>query len=79
MNWRIQAVAVAFGRFDSRKPLPEAWRGLMDSVLSEVLGVKDCIFVHSSGFIGGHHSFDGALEMGLKALKVIDDGNVLVK
>ena len=79
MNWRIQAVAVAFGRFDSRKPLPEAWRGLMDSVLSEVLGVKDCIFVHSSGFIGGNHSFDGALEMGLKALKVIDDGNVLVK
>ena len=79
MNWRIQAVAVAFGRFDSRKPLPEAWRGLMDSVLSEVLGVKDCIFVHSSGFIGGHHSFDGALEMGLKALKVVEDGNVLVK
>ena len=79
MNWRIQAVAVAFGRFESRKPLPEPWRGLRDSALSEVLGVKDCIFVHSSGFIGGSRSFDGALEMGLKALKVTEDGNVLVK
>jgi uncharacterized UPF0160 family protein len=68
-HWRIQAVAVAFGRFESRKPLPEAWRGLTDNALSELIGVKDCVFVHSSGFIGANRSFDGALEMGLQALK----------
>lgn len=39
--------------FDSRKALPEAWRGLRDEELSRVSGIEGGIFIHASGFIGG--------------------------
>lgn len=32
-KWRIQAVGVAPGSFDSRKALPVPWRGLRDAEL----------------------------------------------
>ena len=67
-SWRIQAVGVAPGSFTSRKPLPEAWRGLRDDALSEACGVPNCVFVHASGFIGGNKTMEGALEMAKKAL-----------
>ncbi|MCO5598943.1 hypothetical protein L7F22_053042 [Adiantum nelumboides] len=69
-QWRIQAVVVAVGKFESRLPLPAAWRGLVDEKLSEVVGVDDCVFVHNSGFIGGNISFEGVLAMGKKALEL---------
>ena len=31
-------------------------------------GIPGCVFVHASGFIGGHATFEGALEMARKAL-----------
>lgn len=65
---RIQAVAKEKGSFESRKPLPEAWRGLRDEKLSEVAGVPGSVFVHASGFIGGNKTFEGALELAKKAL-----------
>lgn len=46
-----------------RLPLPEAWRGLRDEALDQVSGIPGCIFVHASGFIGGHHTREGALSM----------------
>lgn len=52
-NWRIQAVPVSPDSFDSRKALPEQWRGLRDEKLSEVAEIDGGIFVHASGFIGG--------------------------
>ena len=52
-NWRIQAVPVSPESFDSRKALPEMWRGVRDDALSTLTGVDGCIFVHASGFIGG--------------------------
>ena len=51
--WRVQAVPVSQDSFESRKALPEAWRGLRDEKLSEVSGIDGGIFVHASGFIGG--------------------------
>ena len=51
--WRVQAVPVSPDSFESRKALPEAWRGLRDEKLSEVSGIDGGIFVHASGFIGG--------------------------
>ena len=62
-NWRIQAVPVASESFESRKALPEKWRGVRDDELSKLSGVDGCIFVHASGFIGGEccaysHSLD---------------------
>lgn len=68
-KWRIQAVAVSPESFESRKPLPERWRGLRDDVLSEAIGLDGCIFVHASGFIGGNKTRDGALEMARRAVE----------
>lgn len=67
-KWRIQAVGVAPGSFESRKALPTPWRGLRDAELSEVSGVPGGVFVHASGFIGGNDTYEGALEMARKAL-----------
>jgi len=52
-KWRIQAVPESPESFQSRKPLPEEWRGLRDEALSQVTGVSGCVFVHATGFIGG--------------------------
>eukprot|EP01024_Parvocaulis_polyphysoides_P010503 TRINITY_DN13592_c1_g4_i2.p1 TRINITY_DN13592_c1_g4~~TRINITY_DN13592_c1_g4_i2.p1 ORF type:complete len:334 (-),score=61.10 TRINITY_DN13592_c1_g4_i2:536-1537(-) len=67
-KWRIQAVAVASGSFDSRLALPESWRGKRDEELSETLNLEGCTFVHASGFIGGHNNYEGVLEMARRAL-----------
>ncbi|PLW56522.1 hypothetical protein PCANC_01475 [Puccinia coronata f. sp. avenae] len=68
-KWRIQAIPVSPGGFESRKALPEAWRGLRDAALSDFIGIPGSIFVHASGFIGGHQTFEGALKMAQKALE----------
>ena len=67
-KWRIQAVSTNPGSFDSRKALPVPWRGLRDAELSEMSGVPGGVFVHASGFIGGNATYEGALEMAIKAL-----------
>eukprot|EP00170_Pyropia_yezoensis_P003127 contig_13170_g3134 len=66
--WRIQAVPPTPDSFDSRKKLPEAWRGVRDAELDKVSGVDGCIFVHASGFIGGNKTFEGVMAMAQKAL-----------
>lgn len=67
-GWRIQCVPVSKDSFESRKPLPDVWRGVRDDALSEVSGIPGGVFVHASGFIGGNKTFEGALEMAKKAL-----------
>ena len=52
-SWRIQAVPVSPESFESRKALPEPWRGIRDGELSALTGIDGCIFVHASGFTGG--------------------------
>ncbi|TAQ85000.1 hypothetical protein B7494_g6673 [Chlorociboria aeruginascens] len=69
-KWRIQAVPVTKDSFESRKPLPEAWRGFRDEKLDEISGVAGGVFVHAGGFIGGNKSFEGAKDMALKALDI---------
>jgi len=51
-----------------RRSLPECWRGLRDSALSEKSSIDGCIFVHTSGFIGANRTYEGALEMARQAL-----------
>ncbi|XP_074308136.1 uncharacterized protein LOC141643013 [Silene latifolia] len=68
-HWRVQAVAVSPDSFESRKPLPEQWRGLRDNELSGKSGIPGGVFVHMSGFIGGNVSYEGALAMAKAALK----------
>ncbi|KAH7931001.1 GAMM1 protein [Leucogyrophana mollusca] len=67
-NWRIQAVPVSPESFESRKALPEKWRGLRDDELSKESGIDGGIFVHASGFIGGNKTKEGALSLAKLAL-----------
>ncbi|PSS27385.1 hypothetical protein M430DRAFT_46480 [Amorphotheca resinae ATCC 22711] len=67
-KWRVQAVPVSKDSFESRKPLPEAWRGIRDEKLDELTGIPGGVFVHAAGFIGGNKTFEGAKAMALKAL-----------
>jgi len=67
-TWRIQAVPASPDSFESRKALPEVWRGLRDEKLSEASGIDGGIFVHASGFIGGNKTKGGALALARKAL-----------
>ncbi len=70
-RWRVQCVPVARDSFESRKPLPDAWRGLRDAELDAAAALEPGgVFVHASGFIGGHRTFDGALQMARKALTI---------
>jgi len=69
-NWRIQAVPVSKDTFLSRKPLPEAWRGMRDEQLSDITGIGGAVFVHASGFIGGNKTYEGVLRMAEKALDI---------
>jgi uncharacterized UPF0160 family protein len=63
----VQAVSVAPGRFESRKALPEKWRGMRDDGLPQETGIPGCVFVHMSGFIGGNMTNEGALEIMARA------------
>ncbi|KAI8904166.1 metal-dependent protein hydrolase [Powellomyces hirtus] len=67
-QWRIQAVSVTPESFQSRKPLPEPWRGIRDQALSDMTGIPGGVFVHASGFIGGNQTKEGAMKMAQKAL-----------
>lgn len=67
-SWRIQCVAVSKGSFQSRKALPELWRGVRDEELSSVTGIEGCVFVHASGFIGGNKTYEGVKALAEKAL-----------
>jgi len=69
-RWRIQAVGVSGDSFESRKALPEDWRGVRDEELDKVTGIEGCVFVHASGFIGGNESFKGAMAMARKAVEM---------
>ena len=62
-KWRVQAVPEDEQSFESRKPLPEAWRGIRDDALSALTGIPGCIFVHAAGFIGGAETYEAALAM----------------
>lgn len=58
------------GSFENRRSLPAAWRGLRDEALSTASGIPDCVFVHTSGFIGGNKTLEGALEMARRSLEL---------
>lgn len=70
-KWRIQAVSKSMNSFENRRSLPEPWCGVRDAALDELLGldVEDgAVFVHASGFIGGHKTEAGVRGMAAKAL-----------
>ncbi|KAI5616267.1 UPF0160 protein MYG1, mitochondrial, partial [Silurus asotus] len=68
-QWRVQCVPAGLNTFHNRLSLLEDWHGIRDSALSQISGIPDCVFVHSSGFIGGNKTKEGALEMARKTLE----------
>jgi len=69
-TWRIQSIPISPESFELRKPLPQSWRNLIYDELSSISEVKDCIFCHTTGFLGGNKSRKGIIEMAEKALKL---------
>jgi len=67
--YRVQGVNKSEG-FELRLPLREEWRGVRSEELSEKSGIPGCVFVHSSGFIGGNQTREGALSMARKTLQL---------
>jgi uncharacterized UPF0160 family protein len=67
-KWRIQCVAKGPGSFESRRAMPEPWRGLRDAALSAAAGVEGCVFCHASGFIGGADTYEAVLAMARASL-----------
>jgi len=70
-QWRVQAVPQEEGSFSSKLPLPEPWRGLRDGSLSDAAAIPGCVFVHAAGFIGGHETKEGAMQLASKALTLL--------
>ncbi|CAL9703819.1 unnamed protein product [Knipowitschia caucasica] len=73
-HWRVQCVPAGLNTFQNRLSLLEEWRGVRDDALSDLSGIKGCIFVHASGFIGGNKTQDGALEMARRTLQAAANG-----
>lgn len=69
-KWRVQAVPESPESFTSRKALPEQWRGVRETDLDKLTSLPGGVFVHASGFIGGHRTKEGALGMAQKALEM---------
>ena len=67
-DWRVKTVQAASGSFESRVPLPAAWRGLTNEAFSKVTGIPDGIFCHRTGFIAGAKSKDSVMELLRQAL-----------
>lgn len=61
--WTVQTVRPVGSEFGSRKPFPDAWRGLDGEALAEVTGVEDAVFCHKAAFICAAQSREGALRL----------------
>jgi uncharacterized UPF0160 family protein len=68
-NWAVEAVPVGRGSFANKVSLPKAWRGRRDGELAKICGVADAVFCHSSGFLGGANSKEGAIKMAYLAIE----------
>lgn len=70
--FRVRAIPISDESFILKVPLPENWRGLRNEQLENVSGIKDSMFVHSSGFIGGAKTRDAAFKMARLTLELND-------
>ncbi len=70
-GWRYQAIPVHPSSFEQRFKFPSEWFGLRDSELDALTGVEPgAVFVHHTGFTGGHKTRSGVEAMVNKALEV---------
>lgn len=66
-TWMVRAVPVKPGSHKSRLSLPKAWRGVRDATLDKIVDIDGCVFAHLNGFLGGHKTKEGAIEMAKRA------------
>ena len=66
-GYNVYAVPLELGSFENRKSLPVSWRGLRDTELQKITGVKTARFCHNAGFICSADSKEGALELAIMA------------
>ncbi|KAI5300419.1 hypothetical protein KEM55_007415 [Ascosphaera atra] len=82
-RWRVQAASTPASAFESRLPLKESWRGVRDQDLDSLMASEaeaegsekipeGAVFVHASGFIGGHATKEGAMAMAIRSLKELE-------
>lgn len=62
-SWQVLAIKKSPATFESRKPLPEAWRAKMDAELEAASGVSGALFCHRSGFMCIAKSREGAMAL----------------
>ena len=68
-HWKLRGIPPnSRDRMKVRKPLPEAWAGLMDKALAEVSGVEGAIFCHKGRFISVWETKEAALKALEKAV-----------
>lgn len=68
-GWKVEAIPVTPILMESRKLLPESWRGLNGEDLQKATGISDADFCHPSGFLMGVVSKESALVLARKALE----------
>ncbi len=67
-GWKIECIPVNPILMESRRLLPESWRGLRDEELAKVTGAADAKFCHPSGFLFGSETKETAISLAKKAL-----------
>ena len=67
-RWMVQAVPKEVGKYDLRKPFPEAWWAKKPEELTQMTGIEGLTFVHANGFIASAKTF--AVAMKVAALAV---------
>lgn len=69
-SWKVEAITKSPNTIESRKLLPNEWRGLTegDDKLKDITGVSGAIFCHRSGFLAGTVSKESAIALAEKAL-----------
>jgi len=67
-SWGLKSVRKDIGKFELRKPLPEAWVGKTQEELAELTGVEDAMFMHKERFLASAQSKEGALRLAEIAL-----------
>lgn len=61
--WNVKSVRDDTASFKNRLDFPESWAGKRDNELSEVTGVSDAVFCHTSRFLIVAKSKNGAVEL----------------
>jgi len=82
-DWRVQAVPVCSGSYETRMSLPATWAGLRTAKLAAAvrasggsIGDDEAAFCHDKLFIGGATTFEGAMQMARAALPKVAEVSI---